>query len=838
MAVKIPPLLHKMSQSAQKAWYKKNNMEMPSTSAQTGGKSAAAAKRVKVAPRKASEVKPDSVRAINAARQAAYMAKGGRAPIGATGSGGSNVMAGSNMSTAKGMIAGIKAGFNPKVSLNPYEGMTAKEKKAMKKEEVEQVEQVDEDSKRMSAAVKLQRAFDREKAASDASRKRGEEMLAQARAEYAKKQAAKTNEEAEQVDEGAKEDAEKLLGGPVKEKPKMPPGKQPAGYRYVRGLARKAMKDSMKKEEVEQVDEAKAKMTDAHKKIAKQVHRDLKSDEQVSQAYGFRVRQMHNLIRKKYGSNWRALAGINEEVEQVDEIVTETNFPRPSMREIDAALDAEKKGNPKPANKLRDIMRARKSAQAQSSKEWAATRSAQKFPVYEPGRRYVGDSVELDGPVIDEANSRNSATAMQQALTPKASDVKAAVGTTARDRATTNKYARRISKLTGGDYSKQDVKSNLMSLKKEDTEMDYIEEKLTAADPASKWISDFVKSDNPKFAGKSKKERINMALGAKYAAMRNEEVEQVDEVSQKMVRAYRDKARDDTAGKKLAKAIMAKQSKHPIAQHMGEENIVEQDDATEKKEMAQTQLHFMAYAAKEILEFIDMGGEIEEWYQNKLSKVQSEVESLHSYIEGEKRRTGMVKEEEQIDEAKLPHVATFVPLKRHIENKSLRDAIHIPVNVAQGDKSHKEKLVKRIGAEKAAMYKLHGVFPKRVDEEVEQVDEAKAVTHEDPLVTVHDKDGIMTHANLSTANHIHGTNVKHTDVHAGPVKVKNSDNNKMTFELSKNHAKMVREEAEGTVAVTPKEKSLAAHHGDPKRITYGDVIKARLKSAAAKKMGK
>ena len=78
--------------------------------------------------------------------------------------------------------------------------MPASERRAkeLKKEEVEQV---DEGSKRMSAAVKLQRAFDREKAASDASRKRGEEVLAQARAEYAKKQAAKTNEEVEQIDE-------------------------------------------------------------------------------------------------------------------------------------------------------------------------------------------------------------------------------------------------------------------------------------------------------------------------------------------------------------------------------------------------------------------------------------------------------------------------------------------------------------------------------------------------------------------------------------------------------------------------------------------------------------
>ena len=43
-------------------------------------------------------------------------------------------------------------------------------------------------------------------------------------------------------------------------------------------------------------------------------------------------------------------------------------------------------------------------------------------------------------------------------------------------------------------------------------------EKLRASDPTGKWISDFVHSDNPKFAGKSKKERIRMALGASYGA--------------------------------------------------------------------------------------------------------------------------------------------------------------------------------------------------------------------------------------------------------------------------------------------------------------------------------
>lgn len=78
--------------------------------------------------------------------------------------------------------------------------------------------------------------------------------------------------------------------------------------------------------------------------------------------------------------------------------------------------------------------------------------------------------------------------------------------------------------------------------------------------------------------------------------------------------------------------------------------VKEETDSSEKSEMAQTQLHFIKYAAEEILEYIEMGGEIEEWYQNKLSKVQSEVESLHSYIEGESRRTGMKEETEQLDE--------------------------------------------------------------------------------------------------------------------------------------------------------------------------------------------
>lgn len=52
-----------------------------------------------------------------------------------------------------------------------------------------------------------------------------------------------------------------------------------------------------------------------------------------------------------------------------------------------------------------------------------------------------------------------------------------------------------------------------------------LQEVLGKDDPAGKWISDFVHSDNPKFAGKSKEKRKQMALAAYYAKQRNEEVE-------------------------------------------------------------------------------------------------------------------------------------------------------------------------------------------------------------------------------------------------------------------------------------------------------------------------
>jgi hypothetical protein len=80
----------------------------------------------------------------------------------------------------------------------------------------------------------------------------------------------------------------------------------------------------------------------------------------------------------------------------------------------------------------------------------------------------------------------------------------------------------------------------------------------------------------------------------------------------------------------------------------------------------------------------------------------------------------------------------------------------------------------------------------------EKVEEQVKTTHEDPLVTVHQDGELHTHANLSTANSIFNTNVKHTDVHKGPVTVTSGreDKKKLKFALSMHHAAAMKEETE------------------------------------------
>jgi hypothetical protein len=172
------------------------------------------------------------------------------------------------------------------------------------------------------------------------------------------------------------------------------------------------------------------------------------------------------------------------------------------------------------------------------------------------------------------------------------------------------------------------------------------------------------------------KEDMSGAIDRLAKQLNREEVEHIDEGQNKQVEGgdpcwknYQMVGKKMKNGKEVPNCVPVK----------------EETDTLEKSEMAQTQLHFIKYAAEEILEYINMGGKIEEWYQNKLSKVQSEVESLHSYVEGESRRTGMKEEVEQIEEgarlSKVPFDGPYTKVKDTITDKS--GAKHSPMSRAR-----------------------------------------------------------------------------------------------------------------------------------------------------------
>ena len=104
----------------------------------------------------------------------------------------------------------------------------------------------------------------------------------------------------------------------------------------------------------------------------------------------------------------------------------------------------------------------------------------------------------------------------------------------------------------------------------EEVELDeMINEVLGKDASAGDWIHDFIHSDNPKFAGKSKAERKKMALGA-YYGKQNEEVEQIDEITQSDLdkSAEKEVAHAKKNGWKVQKQTYGRTYTHPKHGHI------------------------------------------------------------------------------------------------------------------------------------------------------------------------------------------------------------------------------------------------------------------------------
>jgi hypothetical protein len=125
-------------------------------------------------------------------------------------------------------------------------------------------------------------------------------------------------------------------------------------------------------------------------------------------------------------------------------------------------------------------------------------------------------------------------------------------------------------------------------LSKEETE---VNEVLSKSAPAGEWIKDFQKSDNPKFAGKSKEKRKQMALAAYYSKQRDESY-----AVQPLIGGDQTKGDDESA------------------------------------EMAKTQLKALANKAMHLAMQLSDDAVVEPWVQSKIAVAKDHVTAVHDYM--------------------------------------------------------------------------------------------------------------------------------------------------------------------------------------------------------------
>lgn len=169
--------------------------------------------------------------------------------------------------------------------------------------------------------------------------------------------------------------------------------------------------------------------------------------------------------------------------------------------------------------------------------------------------------------------------------------------------------------------------------------------------------------------------RVRGITGA-VKKLTKEEVEQLAELSPNTLHSYIKKAAGNMAGNAAVAAAQASSSmkksspdvKRKIKNRMqgitgasgrlaDKANMAE--NWQEEIPMMMRQLEFIAYAAEEIMDYVDMAGDPEEWFQNKISGIHQSMLSMYAYAQGG-RRAGYgfdesVEEELKGGQKKLDH---------------------------------------------------------------------------------------------------------------------------------------------------------------------------------------
>ena len=166
---------------------------------------------------------------------------------------------------------------------------------------------------------------------------------------------------------------------------------------------------------------------------------------------------------------------------------------------------------------------------------------------------------------------------------------------------------------------------------------------------------DFKNENRPKHFNKAMSRMTGIQKAADKLA--KEEVEELDELKKSTLGSYVKRAAGSMAGKTAVAAAQAsssmKKSSPDITRgivnrmkgitratdKLTKEEANMAEDAWEEVPMMMSQLEFICYAAEEIMDYLDMGIDPEEWYQNKLANAYQTMMSLYSYARGEMRMT-------------------------------------------------------------------------------------------------------------------------------------------------------------------------------------------------------
>ena len=302
-------------------------------------------------------------------------------------------------------------------------------------------------------------------------------------------------------------------------------------------------------------------------------------------------------------------------------------------------------------------------------------------------------------------------------------------------------------------------------------------------------------------------------------------------------------------GKLLAKKVMTKQSTHPIAQNMGEENVVEEKDEHEygyEGDMAKSQLKSIIANAQKLHDMLEPETDLPEWVQSKITLAEDYVVTAANYCAGDLDES-VNEEVEQVDEDDLSVRTLYSkyvdqqaagknskPVEKAITKvhgakvmSHLKRAVRANLKGnTDSEENHFEKARDAAGGSDtigSTVGRNRSAFRKSMGEEVEQVEEKymgfKAV--EKAVAAKGARNPAAVAAAIGRKKY---GKEKFQAMAAAGKKQANEET--------------VVEASEGKTPETETEVNLAKKHGDPKKITYGDVIKARIESAKKKALTK